>query len=1154
MKNTLHKGILYIICSVLLMAACTDNDILDSKKLGTGGVMSIAGEIDQVAVTRINDQGFTDKDVMGVYIVNYKGTTPGVLLSQGNHANNVRLTYDEGNDKWNTANELYWKDKTTHVDVYGYYPYGSPQVIEEYAFTVQRDQSRPTEDGVMGGYEASDFLWGKATDIAPTSSTIRLSMGHRMSSLRVTLQKGNGFQNNEWETVEKNVLATNLIRKASIDLNTGIVKQDGGIESTATIPSHVNDEWRAIVVPQTVAAGTTLFNITIDGKPYKFSKNEALTYVASKMMNFTIRVDKKNEVGEYALTLVSESITPWENDLVSHDGTAKQYVVVKSTLCHLGDSIQKNFKDYTKIKNLKITGSLLGDDFHFITNYMPDLQALNLKEARVYGISSVNFTDETPDVIETYRGYIPTSALNGHTGLQRIILPDYLRGIYDWAFYQCRNLTGSLIIPEGVKFIKYQAFDECSAFNGTLSLPNTLETIGGQAFQSCKFNCELLLPQSLKEIGSWAFGNCSNLYGNLILPDNLETLGEGAFAVTDGLTGSLVIPDKIKKIERQTFTHTSFDGTLTLPEGLTSIQSSAFSVIKCKGELRIPESVTSIYEEAFSYTNFSGTLKLPKNLAILKEHAFSECPNFTGTLEIPDGIESIPSYAFSGCTGLEKLILPENLTVLEIGAFADCNNVKTIICKSQEPPRVNNDAFIGLDYNNITLEVPEASLNAYRTATGWREFPNITAHHELACSAQKYDVLNEKTTHTFTVRSEGEWIVQSKPDWCTLSQMSGNGNSNVQLTINQLTKGSGGRSGEIVLKLKNRYYNCKIAVQQHDYQYDEDQTISLQAATRGNNGGINIVFLGDGYTASQITDGSYMGDMRNAMNYFFDIEPYNSYRDYFNVYTTVALSTESGIGTSNNDCNNRFKTKVTNEKKLACDNEVVMKYVQNAIKASDAKMRQTLIVIIPNTDEYDGITYSWDDGSTIAICPRSNKDYPYDTRGTIQHEAGGHGFGKLADEFIRHSMYIDNCNCSCCEHDAAITYAHSLGWYQNVSLTERPQNVPWSHLLSDSRYNNVVDVYEGAFMHSKGAFRSEQTSCMNKYIPYYNAISRESIVKRIKNYAGETFSFEDFVRYDRQSAVSQARAMRAVSNTSATVGHSHPVILKGSPLHHRTRR
>ena len=101
-------------------------------------------------------------------------------------------------------------------------------------------------------------------------------MAHRMSNARVTLIQGSGFAEGEWANLEKIVLTANVARKASINLSTGDIKTAGAVENTMTIPSRTNDEWRTIVVPQTVAAGTTLFSITIGGVPYKFTKNELL--------------------------------------------------------------------------------------------------------------------------------------------------------------------------------------------------------------------------------------------------------------------------------------------------------------------------------------------------------------------------------------------------------------------------------------------------------------------------------------------------------------------------------------------------------------------------------------------------------------------------------------------------------------------------------------------------------------------------------------------------------------------------------------------------------------------------------------------------------------------------------------------------------------
>lgn len=66
----------------------------------------------------------------------------------------------------------------------------------------------------------------------------------------------------------------------------------------------------------------------------------------------------------------------------------------------------------------------------------------------------------------------------------------------------------------------------------------------------------------------------------------------------------------------------------------------------------------------------------------------------------------------------------------------------------------------------------------------------------------------------------------------------------------------------------------------------------------------------------------------------------------------------------------------------------------------------------------------------------------------------------------------------------------------------------------------------------RGVFRSEPNSCMNNNVPYFSAISRESIVKRIMQYAGEPYSFEEFKAHDVQdaSAASMSGAVRSSSN------------------------
>lgn len=585
-----------LFCLLAMVAAtlcgCSDS-IFEDEAQNDGGSIRLAADIEQLSVMRVNDCGFCDGDMMGVYVVDYEGGNPGTLKLKGNRGDNVRYTFDEAANKWTGAYELYWKDGHTPVDVYGYYPFAAPESIEDYQFEVQKDQSKASSSDEMGGYEASDFLWGKVDEVAPTSSVIRLPLSHRMSNARVTLLQGTGFTAEEWAGTEKIVLVQNVARKASINLANGTVSKTGEVEPTATLPSCVGNEWRAIVVPQTVPQGAALFSITIGGTPFKFTRPNDFEYKAGHMMNFSIRVDKQKESGQYKLTLVSASVSEWESDLVSHNATAKEYVVVNATPGKLKEAITALGKDYTTLRNLKITGEINAEDFYFMRDHMPRLTALNLKEVRIKAMCKPGEGEEG------YDDQIPGSAFyyqhtnGGSQSLTRIILPDRLRAIGGNAFYGCNNLTGSLVIPEGVTEIRRGAFNGCSGLNGTLTLPSTLRKLGnnwnsdtadegtdyyGGVFQNCSnLTGNLVLPNNLELIRGYCFAACSGLSGELRLPEKLKHMGRSAFSFCPGLTGSLTIPQGLSTIPVEAFSDSGFNGTLTLHDGITNISISSFA-------------------------------------------------------------------------------------------------------------------------------------------------------------------------------------------------------------------------------------------------------------------------------------------------------------------------------------------------------------------------------------------------------------------------------------------------------------------------------------------------------------------------------------------------------------------------------------------------
>lgn len=1096
--------------------------------------VQIYGDIHQQPATKVTTDGFCTGDEVGVYLVNYDGETPGILKLEGNQADNVKFHYDE-NGEWVSEYDIYYKDNETNVDFYGYYPYADPSSIEAYPFEVARDQSKGAEHGQMAAYEASDFLWANTKNVTPTASKIVLTFRHQMSSARVRFSQGTGWDDaEEYAAVTKEVLVTNTIRKSTINLATGVVTPEGEVPLTGIVPMKDYDEFRAIVVPQTVAAGQTLLTLTIDGRPRHYVREVDTEYLPGKITTYDLSVSKKPNTGEYEVELTGVSITAWEADNVSHGDDAREYVVVHNAVPGgLEKTVVERLEmDPTKIKNLKLTGNITTEDYTFMRSKMTSLQRLNLKE-----VESV--------VDGVYA--IPEGALTGKTTLVKCVLPDKLEAICKCAFGET-SLTGTVMLPEGLKYV--------SGFNSTkitnVIFPSTLEAIGSGydadseyvnigggsqgeyfgAFYSCKsLMCEITFPESLKKIGDNAFAN-SAIKGNLVFPHDLEHLGESAFNQCSDLSGSLVIPNGITKIHKYTFQNCGFTGTLTLPEALVEIQSAAFNNTNLKGELHIPESVQIIGDSAFSGTLFNGTLILPSELISLGSGVFRGCWRLSGVVEIPKNIVAVSSGLFSGCTGLEGVKFHKDVEVIESSAFENCYYINSIVCEAKNPPTINSNSFNGVAKDNFTLEVPEASVNLYKNASNWSEFKRIAAHRDFSISRSLFRTLNDEQSKTFVLRAPaGEnWSVESKPDWVAVNPASGTGKVEVTVTVSELASGSEDRTGEIVFLLDGKEYRSTMKVEQYDYEYGDGDVVTLQEATVG--AGVNIVLMGDCFDAKDISEGKYLSAMEEAYGYFFDIEPYLTYKDYFNVYGVFGMSADSGMGTANTIREARFGSQYTLNEGVSPDFDTT--FAAACLAPIDDDVARTLIIMVENSSDYSGLCYMWGDGSAVAVVPMSEDPAPYDFRGLVHHEAGGHGFGKLADEYIYHNSFLQACPFGCIPDP--VVQMHSYGFYENISLTGSMQDVPWSHMIFDSQYSNIVDVYEGAYMHTRGVFRSEPTSCMNNNIPYYNAISREAMVKRIKKYAGEEYSFEDFKANDKESlpSVTTKGWMWSEENTNAS--------------------
>lgn len=327
-----------------------------------------------------------------------------------------------------------------------------------------------------------------------------------------------------------------------------------------------------------------------------------------------------------------------------------------------------------------------------------------------------------------------------------------------------------------------------------------------------------------------------------------------------------------------------------------------------------------------------------------------------------------------------------------------------------------------------------------------------------------------------------------------------------------------------------------------DFSADR-KAYTLQTASEGN--GINVVLMGDAFSDRQIADGTYEKVMQQAADAFFSEEPYASFRDMFNVYYVNAVSQNEGYfdgGETAFSCYFGEGTRVGGKDGLC------MQYAQAAFNFTDEQMQDVLIIVMMNSTRYagtcwmyynTGYTSDYGRGTSVAYFPIGTT---YEDLATIlHHEAGGHGFAKLNDEYAYEYMGMIPANEIRDEQNMRENY----GWGKNTDYIPDPARVYWSKFIADSRYaSENIGVYEGACTYWTGAYRPTENSIMNDNTGGFNAPSREAIYYRIHKLAyGEswTYDYEEFVNWDLNQ---RARSRVSVVPQKKYPPTAPPVIIK----------
>ena len=189
---------------------------------------------------------------------------------------------------------------------------------------------------------------------------------------------------------------------------------------------------------------------------------------------------------------------------------------------------------------------------------------VSLKESPVsdfeYTISSTNAIiidkyigkDETVVIPNEIEGYevvaINIAAFAQNKTIEKVVLPDSVKYIYDRAFAACSNLK-EVVFGRNLELINYEAFENCTSLQ-YVNLPENLKEICYSAFYNCSSLTKIFIPKSCTKY-SFTFQKCSSLK-EIVFEDGANIICSDAFLAADSLE-TVTIPASAKEIVGVTF-------------------------------------------------------------------------------------------------------------------------------------------------------------------------------------------------------------------------------------------------------------------------------------------------------------------------------------------------------------------------------------------------------------------------------------------------------------------------------------------------------------------------------------------------------------------------------------------------------------------------
>lgn len=461
------------------------------------------------------------------------------------------------------------------------------------------------------------------------------------------------------------------------------------------------------------------------------------------------------------------------------------------------------------------------------------------------------------------------------------------------------------------------------------------------------------------------------------------------------------------------------------------------------------------------------------------------------------------------------------------------------------------------DGAHVLIFVVDRGQTIMRKLTFENSIINVTAN-----TAGEIDYTGGEFVIDLMTNADVEILIPSEASsWVSLpaaSKSVRNEQKRVVFTANE----NGSRSVTLTVKDRNNPVSKDITILQQanpdcyessDYSANGTWKKIQSAMTEGN--GLNIVFLGDAYTDKMIADGTYDADMSRAMEHFFEVEPYASLRDMFNCYQVYAVSRNNNYM---DGASTVFQCQFGEGTRISGYDDKVRMYAQKVDEIHNgggASSWYTIIdneqyvhysnipggmlcVVVLNSTRYAGTCSISTDGTAVAYCPLQSSDNIFAQ--VIHHEAGGHGFARLADEYGGETTLSES-------RAENLAFFKTYGFYQNVDTTDNPETICWSKFLKDGRYASTTGVYEGGYVCNSGVWRPSENSIMRYNTGGYNAPSREIIYRRameLNKGASYVYDFEDFAAFDATLATEAAQ----ISERPMTKADARDFVPFGEPV------